>query len=344
MTEENPNPDQAPFGQGGNGSNDDGAPRGPQPDSPVSDAPPVTPSPYDPPPSDPAPPVPPASPAPWPPAEQQTFPSPEEDAAMRDQRARRYGAQDEPGEQPLEGSAHPAEPATQAFTPEPSPADSDVAAGPPSVTTPLPASPAAAGAPPAPGTFSPTGTGHAPVHQPPGTVTPGQYDGFEGFEEAPTTRAAAHWWTVLITLVFAPVAWYLVTDGGARIEWASSQSQSITVAAYIEFALGLVAVFIFLLAARWSSVGSIVMGSIFFALGIAFLIFPGEGTDVLVQSAEYFGRLGQFGINVVEHLGSTLETGRMVLYGLALIMVGVVSHGARRQGRREERTKIALGE
>src|SRR5699024_3104784 len=153
-------------------------------------------------------------------------------------------------------------------------------------------------------------------------------------EEASLSRAAAHWWTVLITLVFAPVAWYLFTDGGARIEWASSQSQPITIASYIEFGLGLLAVFIFLLAARWSSVGAIVMGS--------FLLFPGQGADILHASTEYSGRLGQFGINVVEHLSATLETGRMALYGLVLIMVGVASHGARRQGRREERTRIAL--
>ncbi len=290
-----------------------------------------------------------AAPAPWPPAPEQAYPSAEEDAALREQRARRFGSS-EPGDpDPAEGT--PGEPATQTFSADPVAEQEEGADAPPPVVTPIPASPAS----PAFSDGQVSGTGPQPaVGQGPFPATtqlpatahaaqpPQEHDDFEGFQEASLSRAAAHWWTVLITLVFAPVAWYLFTDGGARIEWASSQSQPITIAAYIEFGLGLLAVFIFLLAARWSSIGSIVMGSVFLALGLAFLIFPGEGADVLRTSTEYFGRLGQFGINVVEHLSATLETGRMALYGLVLIMVGVVSHGARRQGRREERTKIAL--
>lgn len=292
----------------------------------------------------------PATPAPWPPAPEQEYPSAEEDAALREQRARRFGSPEPEESSPAAEGAH-GEPATQTFSADPL-AEEDGADNPPPVVTPIPASPAS----PAFSDGQVSGTGPQPAvgqSQFPATTTqlpttahaaqaPQDYDDFEGFHEASLSRAAAHWWTVLITLVFAPVAWYLFTDGGARIEWASSQSQPITIAAYIEFGLGLLAVFILLLAARWSSVGSIVMGSLFLALGLAFLIFPAEGADVLRTSTEYFGRLGQFGINVVEHLSATLETGRMALYGLVLIMVGVVSHGARRQGRREERTKIAL--
>ncbi len=293
----------------------------------------------------------PAAPAPWPPAPEQEYPSAEEDAALREQRARRFGSPEPEGAYPAAEGA-PGEPATQTFSAGPVAEQEEEADGPPPVVTPIPASPASPAFPDGQG----SGTGPQPAvgqgqfpatttqlpAAAPGVQAPQEYDDFEGFEEASLSRAAAHWWTVLITLVFAPVAWYLFTDGGARIEWASSQSQPITIASYIEFGLGLLAVFIFLLAARWSSVGAIVMGSVFLALGLAFLIFPGEGADVLRSSTEYFGRLGQFGINVVEHLSATLETGRMALYGLVLIMVGVVSHGARRQGRREERTRIAL--
>lgn len=284
----------------------------------------------------------PPSEAPWssPPPVQEGIPSPEEDAALREQRARRFGA----GAESTEASDETA--TTQLPSEQP--------ASPfPPVVTPIPASPHTSSYGTGTTQQFPAGPGPYPGAQPaPGYPVPGHPvqahprpdDDFEGLREAPASRAAAHWWTILISLVFIPVAWYLVTDAGARIEWFLSQGQPVTVAAYFELGLGLLAVFIFLLAARWSSVGSIVMGSIFLALGIAFLIFPAEGTNLLTQSTEYFGRLGQFGINVVEHLSETLTTGRMTLYGLTLIMVGVVSHGARRQGRREERTKIALGE
>lgn len=252
---------------------------------------------------------------------------------LREQRARRFGGQSDVAD-PAPGAS--AEPPTQAFTPDPEAPRTD---GPPPFVTPLPASPS--GPQMGQGPFPPTT--QMPAQPAPQPAPAQDYGDFEGFQEAPASRAAAHWWTILITLVFAPVAWYLFTDGGARIEWANAQSQQIAIAAYIEFGLGLLAVFIFLLAARWSSVGSIIMGSLFLALGLAYLIFPAESGDILASSTEHFGRLGQFGINVVEHLSATFASGRMALYGLVLIMVGVVSHGARRQGRREERTKIALG-
>lgn len=257
--------------------------------------------------------------------------APLEDEALREQRARRFGAGDAAGEDPARPLA--GDPPTQAFAPE-------APGAPAPMVTPIPAAPTHQSAP-----THPSGHQFPPTSQMPAGPPP-QFTGdeFADLREAPASRAAAHWWTVLITLVFAPVAWYLLTDGGARIAWAFSQGNIPAVATYIEFGLGLVAVFIFMLAARWSSVGAIILGSIFFALGLTYLIFPTEAATIVADSTQYFGRLGQFGINVVEHLGATLETGRMVFYGLVLIMVGVVSHGSRRQGRREERTKIALGE
>ncbi len=359
MTEENHNSEPAPSNDEWPQEDFDETREGtdPTPDSP--EVPPVsadsqaTPTPFDPPHTPEAtPPAPPAAPAPWPPADQPSL-SPEEDEALREQRARRFGGQE--GENPPDVDAA-AEPATQVFSPghpEAEPASPD---RPAPVVTPIPAAPAGSTfADPASqgadtGQYAPAAQSHVPPTTQQQTVpphspaTPHHHDDFDGLDEGPASRAAAHWWTVLITLVFAPVGWYLFTDGGARIQWAGSQGQLGSVGSYIEFGLGLLAVFIFLLAARWSSVGAIIMGAIFFALGVAFLAVPDEGARILMQSTEYFGRLGQFGINVVEHLATTLETGRMALYGLVMIMVGIVSHGARRQGRREERTKIALGE
>lgn len=347
MNEDTPNPDQVPESQQ-NVPAPDPSDAAPQPEVGEPAATPAEPEPF---PSEPAPPepfpseptplapestpftpgaadpapAPPVAPGGWPPAESSAFPTPEEDAALREERAKRFGGEPAPVEEPLPDAATQALP--QAPN-EPAPV--------PPVVTPIPAPPATQ---PGESPFPPTTQMPAPA----GPPAPPMVDDFEGFEEqGPVSRAAAHWWTILITLVFAPVAWYLFTDGGVRITWAISQGEFPSIPVFIEFGLGLVALFIYLLAARWSSLGSIILGSVFFALGVAFLAFPEEAYTFLLQSNQYFGRLGQFGLNVLEHLTSTLESGRMIVYGLTMIMVGVVSHGARRQGRREERTKIAL--
>src|SRR5690625_232969 len=265
-----------------------------------------------------------SSPWPWEP-EEQDFPSPEEDAALAQERAKRFGSVAE--DPPAAEDAGPD--ATQAFAPEAQPQPAPAPA-----VTPVPA--------------SPQGEAQAPVTPlPPTAFIPTDEhvaDEFHELDDAPASRAAAHWWTVLISLVFTPVAWYLLSDAGARLVRAVALDNHISVATYIELGAGLVALFIFLLAARWSSVGSIIVGSIALAAAVAFLIFPVEGAQILHDSTRYFGRLGQFGINAVEHLRSTFHSGAMAAYGVVLIMVGVVSHGARRQGRREERAKIALGQ
>lgn len=264
-----------------------------------------------------------ASPWPWTP-QTQDFPSPEEDAALAQERAERFGAlNDEPD--------HEASPqgtdTTQVFTP-----GEETQHLPTPPVTPMPAAPT---------------QGHAPTAPlPPSSAEAGlgMDDDFQKLDDGPVSRAAAHWWTVLITLVFTPVAWYLLTDGGLRLNHSLSTNQPPDISTYVELGIGALALFIFLLAARWSSVGSIIIGSLCFVAGVAFLIFPAHGMDILNQSTQYFGRLGQFGTNVVQHLSLSFTQAFLAVYGLVLIMVGVVSHGARRQGRREERTAIALGE
>lgn len=262
---------------------------------------------------------------PWAQEPQQGVPSAQEDAEIRDQRARRFGADPASESAPEAMTQEGGEPPTE-------------------IVTPIPAAPAAGYSEPAPATGSPSPF-PATTQMPASPVETLTYDdAFTDLDEGPTSRAAAHWWTILITLVFAPVGWYLFTDGGVRIAWGFDQGSPITVASYVQFGLGLLALFIFLLAARWSSVGSIIFGSISLALGVTYLVFPSEAGQFMTDTMPYFGRLGQFGVNLAEHLTSTLQTGHMAVYGLVMIMVGVVSHGARRQGRREERANIALGQ
>src|SRR5699024_12845433 len=94
--------------------------------------------------------------------------------------------------------------------------------------------------------------------------------------------------------------------------------------------------------ARCASVGSITIGSLATRVGAAFLIIPQIVADFLASQSMIFDRLGQFSTNIFDHLVSDGHSGRLLLYGITFIFVGVVSHGARRQGRREERRKAAL--
>jgi len=168
-------------------------------------------------------------------------------------------------------------------------------------------------------------------------------DPFEDWDEPPRSRAQAHWWVVLITLVFIPPAWYLITDGGER--WFNARDvapEAIHVGALVEIVGGLVLLAVVLIAARWSSVGPIIVGSIATLAGAAFLAIPQIVEEFLLDYSHIFTQLGQFGQNVYDHLLADGNTGRLLAYGVVLIFVGVVSHGARRQGRREERRRAAV--
>src|SRR5699024_10003091 len=126
--------------------------------------------------------------------------------------------------------------------------------------TPLPASPASGvgtiGAVPATRAMPST-----PVARVSSPAQEGEEDPFAGFNEGPESRAAAHWWVVLVALVFVPVAWYLLADGGERLAWSIEHGDQVNVWAYVELGGGVLAAVIVLLAARWSSVGPIIMGS-----------------------------------------------------------------------------------
>lgn len=246
------------------------------------------------------------------------IPTTDEDDALRDERARRFG-------RPREG----AEESTTAIEPD----EERTAA------VPL----AATGAGAVATVGETTATRAMPVSEPASTTT-GEDDPFKDFDDGPASRAAAHWWSILISVVFTPIAWYLIADGGERTSFNLTNGGPLNLAGPLELAAGALCLFFVLLAARWSSVGVIIVGSISFLLGVAFIVFNAEAMDYV---QEYQGTLvqglKQLGQNIVDHMLVDAQSGRLAIYGFVLIMVGVVSHGARRQGRREERRKAALG-
>lgn len=249
-------------------------------------------------------------------------PTPDEDAAMRDERARRFGRPQERDESN----------------------ESTTGAG----STAAAAGGAAAGATVA-GSSGAGATRTMPTTTTSGTTTPaatteGEEDPFSEFDDGPTSRAASHWWSILISIVFVPVSWYLLADGGERTSFNLQGGGEFNLAGPLELAGGLLCLFFVLLAARWSSVGVILTGTVSLLAGIAFIAFNAEAMDLVAQyQGTIVQGLNQLGQNIVDHMLRDAESGRLALYGFVLVMVGVVSHGARRQGRREERRRAALG-
>jgi hypothetical protein len=160
-------------------------------------------------------------------------------------------------------------------------------------------------------------------------------------EARPRSRAKHHVWSVLLTLLLVPVAWYLLADAGARLtlpEGNPWETGTRNLAALGELAGGLVVLAVVLLAARWSSLGAIVTGVLVLVVGVPFVAAP-RWTQSLLEPVtdrlDSLDALDSLGGNLAHHLLASGSTGRLVVYGLALVLVGVVSHGARRQGRRE---------
>ncbi|MFV0253518.1 MAG: hypothetical protein ACK5H2_09300 [Beutenbergiaceae bacterium] len=184
-------------------------------------------------------------------------------------------------------------------------------------------------------------TAAMPTTPAPPTTEPA--DPFADFDDGPTSRAAAHWWSILISILFIPIAWYLLADGGERTSFSLSNGGALNIAGPIEIGAGALCLFFVLLAARWSSVGAILCGTVGLAAGVAFIAANEQVMDLLLEYQSVLLRLDQLGQNIMDHLTADGTAGRLAIYGFVLIMAGVISHGARRQGRREEKRKAALG-
>lgn len=165
----------------------------------------------------------------------------------------------------------------------------------------------------------------------------------EGVYHEPASRAGAHLWAVLITLVLAPVAWFLVNDGTTRIYWSlRADLEALNLAGAASLAGGLVVATIVLLAARWSSVGAAIGGAIGLLVGLAFLVVPGRAFEVLNGWEMSLRQFGGFGENLYSYLEESARGAQFLVAGFILVLVAAVSHGARRKGRREEYARLAV--
>lgn len=153
----------------------------------------------------------------------------------------------------------------------------------------------------------------------------------------PKSRAAAHWAGVLVWLVALPLSWYLFHDGAAAaVDGATPLTFGTPVRALMELGAGAVVLAIALWTASRSSLGSFVVGAISLLGGVPFLAAPAAMNDSVGPVLDRLTAHSNLGASLSSYFWADAVSGKFVAFGLFMIMVGVVSHNARRAGRREQ--------
>jgi len=162
----------------------------------------------------------------------------------------------------------------------------------------------------------------------------------EDWAAEPTKRGGTHVWGLLGILVAAPVTWFLLTDGALRTFYGLPPEAPLNPAGLLSLAGGLVGLVIIAVVTRVTSLGSWIWGGIIALAGLAALVFPVAVDDFLTSARPSFVALHEgFGTNLHDYLTDTGRSGVLLLFGLVLLLLAFVSHGARRSGRYEGRIK-----
>lgn len=164
---------------------------------------------------------------------------------------------------------------------------------------------------------------------------------FEGATVVPEvpSRAAAHVWSLLLSIVLVPLGWYLLADAGARMTLATDNPMSTGVlnpAALLELLGGLLVVWLVVLLARHSSLGAHVVGIVVTVVGIPWVVAPGVTARAVLPALDWLDQWNSFGANLAHHLQASGYSGRLLLLGVVLLLIGWTSHRVRRSGREEE--------
>lgn len=174
-------------------------------------------------------------------------------------------------------------------------------------------------------------------------TTPASLDDalFEGSTLVPVvpSRTAAHLWGLFLSLVLVPVAWFALADAGARMTLAKDAPMltgTLNFAALLELLGGLLAVLVLALLAARSSLGAHVTGALVTVLGIPWVVAPGWTARTVLPTMDWLNAWNAFGQNIAHHLQASGYSGRLLLVGVVLLLVGALSHRVRRRGRAEE--------
>lgn len=154
--------------------------------------------------------------------------------------------------------------------------------------------------------------------------------------DEPKGRGLTHVGVLLLTLLLVPVAWYLISDAGARLSTVADNpwdTGTVQVMPLLELLGGIAVLAVIWLMARASSLGAQAIGAIVALAGAAALIVPTYGNDVVEALDNAIGGYNDFTGNVIYHLGNDLGSGRVATFGVLLLLTGLVAHGARRRGK-----------
>ncbi len=159
------------------------------------------------------------------------------------------------------------------------------------------------------------------------------------------SRVSARVWSFFMTLLGAPVAWYLISDAAARFTLADNspfKTGQLNYAACIEFTAGaLIAVVLLSFLVR-SSLGALFSGLAVMVVGAPFLLVPGLTKEILQPAIDWLTSWNDFGANLAHHLNWTGYTGAIFIAGLFLFVMGIIAILARRDGRREQEIRAQI--
>lgn len=175
------------------------------------------------------------------------------------------------------------------------------------------------------------------------TSTPATLDDviFEGATVVPEvpSRASAHAWGLVLTLLLTPVTWYLLADAGARMTLATNAPMVtgvVNIAAVLELLGGLVLIVFLALLAQRSSLGSFITGLIVLVVSVPWVVAPGWTAAAVLPAMQWLDSWNSFGANISHHLQASGYSARLLVLGLVLLLAAILSHVVRRKGRAEE--------
>lgn len=153
----------------------------------------------------------------------------------------------------------------------------------------------------------------------------------------PASRAAAHWGGTLLALVLFPIAWFLMHTAANALTGALADGwpKVFSTAGIIELGMAIVLLIVVIATATRSSLGTFVTGITTLLIGLPFVVVPSITKQYLGDFLANMALQSRFGRILSEAILLDGVSGRLVIIGLFLIMLGVVSHSTRRAGRRE---------
>lgn len=154
------------------------------------------------------------------------------------------------------------------------------------------------------------------------------------------SRAPARWLSAIGTLLLVPLAWYVLSDSGARLMLADNNpwaTGTVNPAAIAELIGGIALLVLIAILAAQSAIGLLISGIIVTLFGLPFVFIPGYSKDLLgTYITEPLQSWNSFGGNVAYHLEFTGSTGILFMVGIAMIASAWVVYYVRRNGRAEE--------